>query len=548
MDTTISEIAKPGPAQSVATTEVTIEAKKRSEARYANYVLCVLMVVGVLNYLDRQIMSILIEDIKMDLGLSDGDMGFLGGTAFAVFYATFGMALARLADVWNRKKLISIGLGVWSVMTALTGLAQNFTTLAVCRFGVGVGESCATPSSFSILYDCFPAKVRTTVLGIVSCGPIVGGALGIFLGGTLLDAWNGTWPDKNLAPLSLVGWQAALVIVGLPGVLVSFWVSTLREPVRGRYDGIVSANHPHPFREAAIVLMSMLPICNLILLLKMGKGWRDIALNLVFTLLVLVGTYHLTMLTENVVQCAGLAIGFYAVFSWIQNLAARDAVIFALIFRCKTTIYVILGMVTSMLMMGAIFWGVPFLQRYHGASASDVGSVLGAGSLVAGIVGVLIGGFLSDKLRTRTGKGKLFVVIAGVVLTALAYWLLLNSEQLVVAYAAIILGGLTFSVSSIPMFSTINDLMLPRGRATITAFYVMLVVLCGYALVPYIVGLISDGLSATGMESREALRQGMLWSLWGPVIGVGLLFQAVRHIEADEASLLNRARALGEEI
>ncbi len=120
-----------------------------SSKAYANYVLAVLTIVYVLNFLDRQIITILAEDIKADLGLSDAEIGFLYGTAFAVFYAVFGIPLGRLADVWNRRSLIAIGIALWSVMTAASGFARSWTQLAGARVGVGIGESSATPSEIS---------------------------------------------------------------------------------------------------------------------------------------------------------------------------------------------------------------------------------------------------------------------------------------------------------------------------------------------------------------------------------------------------------------
>jgi sugar phosphate permease len=123
---------------------------------YSWYVLVVLVLVYIINFIDRQILSILAEDIKADLGLTDADLGFLFGAAFAVFYALFGIPLGRLADNWNRKKLLSIGLTLWSAMTALSGLAQNQVTLSLARMGVGVGEATASPTAYSLISDYFP--------------------------------------------------------------------------------------------------------------------------------------------------------------------------------------------------------------------------------------------------------------------------------------------------------------------------------------------------------------------------------------------------------
>jgi MFS family permease len=120
---------------------------------YARYTLAVLVLVYVLNFLDRNIISILAEDIKADLSISDAQLGFLQGTAFAVFYAIFGIPLGRLADVWNRRSLIAAGLAFWSLMTALSGFSRTFAQLATARVGVGVGEASATPAAYSRISD-----------------------------------------------------------------------------------------------------------------------------------------------------------------------------------------------------------------------------------------------------------------------------------------------------------------------------------------------------------------------------------------------------------
>src|SRR4029077_12038633 len=131
-------------------------------SRYARYVLAVLVLVYVFNFLDRQIISILAERIRADLGVTDAELGFLYGTAFAVFYALFGIPLGRLADVWDRRKLIALGLAMWSAMTALSGLARTFPALALARIGVGIGEASAAPAAFSLLSDWFPRERRAT--------------------------------------------------------------------------------------------------------------------------------------------------------------------------------------------------------------------------------------------------------------------------------------------------------------------------------------------------------------------------------------------------
>ena len=188
---------------------------------YAHYVLLVLVVVSIFNFVDRNILAILSQDIQADLGISDADMGFLYGTVFALFYAIFGIPLARFADVWVRRSIIAGGLFFWSLMTALSGLARSFSVLATLRVGVGIGEASATPAAYSMLADYYSPKLRATVIAIYSGGVYIGGGIGLFLGGAILEAWQTAYPNISDAPFSLKGWQVAFFIVGLPGLLLS---------------------------------------------------------------------------------------------------------------------------------------------------------------------------------------------------------------------------------------------------------------------------------------------------------------------------------------
>lgn len=186
---------------------------------YAYYVLGVLFVVLVFNFIDRQILAILLQPIKEDLKISDTALGFLTGFAFAVFYTFAGIPLARVADRWVRRSLIAISLATWSVMTAASGLARGFTDLALARIGVGIGEAGCTPPAHSLLSDYFPPEKRATVLSLYACGVTVGVGLGFWLGGWINDAF---------------GWRVAFFIVGLPGVAMALLVRlTVREPLRG---------------------------------------------------------------------------------------------------------------------------------------------------------------------------------------------------------------------------------------------------------------------------------------------------------------------------
>jgi predicted MFS family arabinose efflux permease len=186
---------------------------------YKWYALGVLTLVYLSSHVDRQIMAILLEPIKLELGASDTQMGFLIGLTFALFYATLGMPIAMLADRSNRRNIITAAVTIWSGMTVLCGYAGSFFQLALARIGVGIGEAGSTPPSHSIISDLFPVKSRGTAMGIF--------ALGVNLG--ILVAYSGGgWLSEN------VGWRTAFVVVGLPGLLIAaILYFTTVEPKRG---------------------------------------------------------------------------------------------------------------------------------------------------------------------------------------------------------------------------------------------------------------------------------------------------------------------------
>ena len=183
--------------------------------------------VDIFNFVDRQIIASIANAIREDLGISLSDLGFLYGTAFAIFYSIVGIPLAKLADTWHRNYLISAGVAIWSLMTAASGLMRSFVGLAICRIGVGIGESSASPAAYSLLSDYFSTNVKTTVYSIYSSGIYIGGGIGIFLGGWIADSWNNIYPIAEQAPFQLAGWQIAFISVGLPLSLIH-----ISEPTR----------------------------------------------------------------------------------------------------------------------------------------------------------------------------------------------------------------------------------------------------------------------------------------------------------------------------
>ena len=515
---------------------------------YGRYVLFVLIIVYIFNFIDRQILSILAEEIKLDLGIGDAEIGFLYGTAFAIFYAVFGIPLGRLADVWNRKNLIALGLSFWSAMTALSGFAQNFTHLAVCRFGVGIGEASATPAAFSMISDYFSPKVRATVLAIYSSGIYLGSGIGLFLGGAIVQSWHAWYPDPTLAPLGIKAWQAAFLAVGIPGILMAIWVWTLKEPIRGASEGLITPKHPHPFKAASSSFMSVLPGFSLFALYQAG-GIRAVAMNVICASGVVALFYGLYVLMPTLLQWIALGIGVYITITWIHFQKLTDPACYGMMFKSKAFMAATVGFpAISFVTYGIGFWSPPFMQRFHGETIADAGLYLGLGSAIGGFIGIVLGGVIADHFRAKTVNARLYVGLA-IPLLAVPFALgFLYTQSIVMAY----IYSFLFSVISPAWIgcaaSTVNDLVMPRMRATASAFYLLMNTFVGLALGPFLIGQFSDLYNRSGVESADALQLAMTLGLGAFALSVAGLLLACRYLADDESSRLERAAAFGEPI
>jgi MFS family permease len=201
-------------------------------SRVAWYVVGVLSVCYTLSFVDRQIMGFLVGPIRRDLGITDTQIGLLGGLAFALFYTLVGLPMGWLADRMNRRNLIAIGVVFWSMATAACALTGSFSSLFAARIGVGIGEATLAPGAMSLVSDLFPKEKLASALGVYAMGIMIGSGLASIVGGVVVQLVTAR-PEITL-PLfgDIAAWRMAFVIVALPGVVVPLLLFTFREPQR----------------------------------------------------------------------------------------------------------------------------------------------------------------------------------------------------------------------------------------------------------------------------------------------------------------------------
>lgn len=240
---------------------------------YAYYVAFVLLFAYALSFVDRQILGLLVQPIKQDLHLADWEFSILHGFAFAIFYTFVGIFLGRVADLWNRRNLIIIGMLVWVLATGASGYATGFAALFICRMLVGVGEAALSPSAYSLLADYFPPERRARAMSIYTSGVYIGSATAFIVGGLVIQAAS----QAGEVAIPLLGtfkpWQAAFICVALPGIPALLLMATVREPLRRGIQAVTLGQ-----REAAATAASHEPAPNLGYLLKNIRAYAPLLL------------------------------------------------------------------------------------------------------------------------------------------------------------------------------------------------------------------------------------------------------------------------------
>jgi len=412
-----------------------METPKPSNA-YRAYVLCILVLVYTFNFIDRQIVGILAIPIKEDLGLTDTQLGLMGGLAFALLYTTLAIPIAMAADRMSRTWIMTGALVVWSGMTAVCGLATNFWQLFLARVGVGIGEAGGVAPAYSLISDFFPPNQRARALSVYSFGIPIGSALGIVFGGIIA---------------TLVDWRFAFIVVGAAGILVApIFRATVREPVRGAFDPKGSDSSAPSLKEIMRVLLKKPSFWGLSLAAScssmMGYG-------LFFWLpSFFVRSYDVTLLTASLVYGAILLVGGIA-GTWLGgSLADRFgetnrsayARIPAFAFLATVPFYLV-GVLSPTLTISVLVMVVPtalglawlgpvisavqhLVPPNMRATASAI--FLFVNNLIGIGIGTLAIGAISDGLQDRFGDESLrYAILAGTTFYLLAASIFLLSAR-----------------------------------------------------------------------------------------------------------------------
>ncbi len=485
-------------------------------ARWA--ALGVLFLVYLFNFVDRQILSILANDIKADLGIDDAQLGFLYGTAFAIFYAVFGIPLGWLADRTHRLRLLSAGLALWSTMTVLSGLAKSFGQLTLARVGVGVGEAAANPCAYSLIADWFPKRLRATALSIYSAGLFLGSGISLVVGGLIVDNWDAAYPQS--APLGLAGWQAAFILVGAPGLILAFVLLLIKEPAR---DDSVT---PHGSVWSGFLEQLSDIVPPFTLLSARRRGWRALGVHMLGMAGIATAAFLLTIVLGNELQFTLLAVGYYAVFSWVTASRSKDGATFAATWG-NTTFVAIMIAYSAICYIGytSVLWAAPFAERSFSLSKTELGWLIGAANAAGGFLGVITGGIAADRLASIKDSARLLVPMIALLMPVPLILVGYSSGSITVFTICTFFTQMATASALGACAAASQALVKPRMRGTATAVFLLGPTMIGLAFGPFMAGYIS--------EFTGSLATGVKWCLAAVLPGVIALVVAHQSYERD---------------
>lgn len=396
---------------------------------YRAYVLSALLTVYIFNFIDRSIFAILTEPMKTSLKLEDWHMGVLGGLAFAIFYTTLGIPIARLAEHRKRLSIIVVALSLWSLMTVMCGFAVGFGSLFFFRLLVGVGEAGCTPPAQSVIADYFKPSSRATAASIYALGVPLGGMVAGLAGGPindyvtgdnvhhLLDSWGWTWAVEMIDWKSFEGWRIAFIAVGLPGLLIAAIIgTTIKEPPRGYTDPPTASKAERQSFTAAMRTLLKKP------------------------------TY--------VHVVTGAAIASFAGYGIAQ-------------------------------------FSTSFLRRTHHLSLTEAALIFSLVIGLMAAIGVFLSGFLADRLALRYPKALSWMPALGMGISVPLYWLGYLAPTVPLMLPPLMAAALLHYFYLGPMYAVSTGVADARTRATAVALTLFAVNLIGIGLGPTLIGILS---------------------------------------------------------
>ena len=425
----------------MSTIEQTLRGRDFGSARYRTYVLLTLTTVYTLNFIDRALLGVLAQPVISTFGLTDTQFGFLAGPPFALFYALMGIPIALAADRYNRVAIIAICIALWSLMTALCGLATGFLFLLIARIGVAIGEAGSNPPSNSVIADYYRPAGRAKALSTYSTGVMLGSALAFLIGGPL-----GQLPDATVVRIldffalghlpealgwgSNFGWRFAFLALGIPGVLFGLAVFlTVREPPRGYTD---PPGMPKPERA--------------------GIG-------------------------------ATLQLLFAKPSFWYMAAATS---------------------IVAMVGYGYSAFQAPMMQRLHGLSPAEFAIRFGVPLSIGGAIGTLAAGYVTEQLAKRSIRWVAWLPGLMLFMATPLYLLgfVQPTSELDRAFF-LWLGASMLHYGYLGAQYTIGQGVVPQSsRASAIAILLFIIALVGNGIGPQIVGILSDAFMTMGLESR----------------------------------------------
>lgn len=493
--------------------------------KHRTYALWILIIVYIFNFIDRQIVNILQEDIKHDLGLNDTQLGMMTGLTFAVVYCTMGIPVARIADSTSRKAVMVVSLAIWSAFTAICGLATDiniggmtlvsgFMFLLIARMGVGLGEAGGSPPAHAMISDLYEKDKRGRALALYSAGLYAGTLLGYYLGGWLSEAMN---------------WRQAFFVVGIPGVIFAIIVwTTIKEPVRG-LSGMKPKTASHTFVQSFKKLWSI-------------KAFPYYA----------IATGAGTFVT-------------YGLGNWMPSFMPRT-----------------FGVVDAETVGGTVkyigMWSMPEIQNAFGMcqaevvngvktlaqdcytmSKTEIGLFYGTVSGIGGAIGTIAGGYFADRLGAKDRRWFLWVPMWGKLIGAPLFILAMLAPtvelSLLLYFPAITLAAMYLG----PSLAITHHLVPASMRAMSSAVLFFILNILGLGTGPFVVGILSDWiggnaetLAASHSFLGDTVEQVKQMSLkWAMIIAVLLMFPLTLlwHVGAQKlpkGELDDDGNALGE--